>query len=165
MNHRIMGYSSGSSFGTIIAGGNGRGYNSNQLNFPTGLYLDLSTNSLIIANWGANNIVRWIIGQTTWTIVVGSQSGISGTTSILLDHPIHALLDSLGNIYVADTSNHRIQFFLANQSNGTTIAGITQVPGNTSTLLNSPAWLALDNQLNIYVTDTANHRIQKFPRY
>ncbi|CAF5035119.1 unnamed protein product, partial [Rotaria magnacalcarata] len=52
-----------------------------------------------------------------------------------------------------DTSNHRIQFFSAGQRNGTTIAGVTAVQGNTDNLLNNPRSIALDNQLNLYVAD------------
>ena len=47
-------------------------------------------------------------------------------------------LDSMGNVYVADTYNDRIQFFLAGQSNGTTIAGITGSAGSTPDLLDGP---------------------------
>ena len=71
----------------------------------------------------------------------------------------------MGNIYVADSNNHRIQMFLANQSNDTTIAGVTDVLGTNSTHLKIPYWLTLDNQLNLYVSDTFNHRVQKFLRY
>jgi hypothetical protein len=54
---------------------------------------------------------------------------------------------------------------LAGQSVGTTIAGITSVVGGNSTLLNMPYSLTLDNQLNLYVADTGNYRVQKFLRY
>jgi hypothetical protein len=74
-------------------------------------------------------------------------------------------MDPMGNIYIADTVNHRIQFFLSGQSNGTTIAGVTSVSGNNSTLIYYPYGVALDSQLNLYVVDTGNHRIQKFLRY
>ena len=67
----------------------------------------------------------------------------------------------MGNVYVADTGNHRVQFYFAGQSNGTTIAG-TGISGTNATSLNSPWSLALDSQLNLYVADTNNHRIQKF---
>jgi hypothetical protein len=74
-------------------------------------------------------------------------------------------LDPMGNLYVADRDNYRIQFFFAGQSNGITIAGMTEISGNSSTLLNSPKSIALDNQLNLYVSDSNNHRIQMFQRY
>jgi DNA-binding beta-propeller fold protein YncE len=71
----------------------------------------------------------------------------------------------MGNVYVADTMNHRIQFISSGQLDGVTIAGMTASSGNSSTLLNSPYSLALDNQLNLYVSDSNNHRIQKFFHY
>lgn len=71
----------------------------------------------------------------------------------------------MGNVYVADALNHRIQFFPFNQVNGSTIAGISSLIGTNATLVNTPYSLALDSQLNLYVADTYNHRIQKFYRY
>jgi hypothetical protein len=71
----------------------------------------------------------------------------------------------MGNMYVADGFNYRIQFYYAGQSNGTTIAGITGVTGNNTTTLSTPLSVALDSQLNLYVVDTYNHRVQKFLRY
>jgi sugar lactone lactonase YvrE len=164
-NSRVMQYQSDASSGTVVAGGNGSGKNSTQLWRPYGLCFDTWTNSLIIANYGANNVVRWVIGASSWTLVAGSINGTSGSTSLLLNGPIDVKLDPMGNVYVADRFNDRIQFFLANEMNGTTIAGITTVSGSNSSLLKSPYGVALDNQLNLYVSDTFNHRIQNFLRY
>ncbi|CAF0968343.1 unnamed protein product [Rotaria sp. Silwood1] len=163
-NHRVMSYLSGASSGTVAAGGNGRGTSNTQLNYPVGIYFDASSNSLIIANTGANNIVRWVLGASSWTLIAGSISGASGTTATLLNYPVGVTLDSMGNIYVADRNNHRIQFFLAGQSTGRTIAGVTNTSGNSATLLYNPYSIGLDAQLNLYVADTYNHRIQTFKR-
>src|ERR1700722_14804912 len=159
---RVMSYLSGASNGTVVAGGNGAGTGNTQLYLPIGLYLDLSSNSLIIANYGAHNIVRWVLGATSWTLVAGSSSGTPGFTSTLLINPYDVTLDSLGNVYVADTGNERIQFFLANQSNGTTVAGITLTAGATSTLHDGPSGVVVDSQFNVYVADSINNRIQEF---
>jgi sugar lactone lactonase YvrE len=160
-----MQYLVGASSGTVVAGGNGQGVNSSQLNSPIGLYFDSSSNSLVIANGGANNIVRWVLGATSWTLIAGDPSGTVGATSTMLYYPVGVALDSWGNMYVADTYNHRIQFFLAGQSSGTTIAGVAATRGNSSTLLNFPYNLVLDADLNLYVADSMNHRVQKFIRY
>ncbi|UJR06790.1 hypothetical protein I4U23_011077 [Adineta vaga] len=162
-NHRVMQYLPGASSGSIVAGGNGPGYSNTQLYHPIGLYFDSSSNSLFIANFGAHNIVRWIVGNSNWTLVAGI-GGSPGITSMLLYYPADVTLDSMGNIYVADTTNHRIQFFLAGQSNGTTIAGITYSAGSSSLQLNTPYGLTVDAQFNVYVADYGNHRIQKFSR-
>ncbi|CAF2654588.1 unnamed protein product [Rotaria sp. Silwood2] len=71
----------------------------------------------------------------------------------------------MGNVYVANTLNHRIQLFLAGQLNGTTIAGVTSVSGNSAILLSTPFLVALDTQRNLYVADMVNSRIQKFIKY
>ena len=46
-----------------------------------------------------------------------------------------------------------------------TIAGITGILGANASLLNNPVSVVLDTQLNLYVSDTVNHRIQKFMRF
>ena len=71
----------------------------------------------------------------------------------------------MGNIYVVDRDNRRIQFFLSGQSNGKTIAGITGITGVNASLFNNPVSVVLDTQLNLYVSDYSNHRVQKFMRY
>jgi len=68
----------------------------------------------------------------------------------------------MGNTYVVNRDIGRIQFFSTGQSDGTTIAGIT---GANTSLLTNPVSVVLDTQLNLYVSDTVNHRIQKFIRY
>ncbi|CAF3087331.1 unnamed protein product [Rotaria socialis] len=160
-NHRIMSYASGAATGTVAAGGNGAGTLINQLYGPMAVYFDSTTNSLVIANTGVHTIVRWAIGATVWTLVAG-YPGFSGSLSTMLNSPACVIFDSLGNMYVADTGNYRIQFFSAGQRNGTTIAGVTGVQGNAANLLNNPRSIALDNQLNLYVADTSNNRIQMF---
>jgi len=46
-----------------------------------------------------------------------------------------------------------------------TIAGFTGVNGSNVSLLSFPCGIALDSQLNLYVSDYSNHRIQKFLHY
>ncbi|CAF1426030.1 unnamed protein product [Adineta steineri] len=163
-NYRIMQYLPGATFGTVVAGGNGQGISSTQLMDPRGLHFDSLTNSIVISNGVGQNIVRWVLGSSSWTLMAGV-TNVSGGSSIKLLNPADVVLDSTGNMYVADLGNNRIQFFLAGQLNGTTIAGVVSTPGNTSILFNGPAGLALDNELNLYVADLLNDRVQKFLRY
>jgi LPXTG-motif cell wall-anchored protein len=70
---------------------------------------------------------------------------------------------SSGNVYVADTSNSRIQKF---SSNGKFLAvwppnGGVQV-GNGRGEFSHPEGIATDSSGNVYVADTQNDRIQKF---
>ena len=149
---------------TVVAGGNGLGNNDTQLYNPYGLVYDSVSRSFIIPNYGAHNIVRWVLGASNRTVIAGDLQGNFGSNSTLLRSPVGIKMDPMGNIYVADSGNHRIQLFMAGQSNGITIAG-NGIAGTSASQLNSPFWLLLDNQLNLYVSDTVNNRMQKFLRY
>ena len=157
-----MGYLS--STPNLVAGGNGPGSLSTQLYYPVGLAFDVSSNSLYISNYYSHSIVRWILGASAWTVVVGVP-GSSGNTRLQLSYPMGFAFDYMGNLYVADTSNHRIQLFVAGSLNGTTIAGVTSTAGNGAYLLYNPYSVAFDSDLNLYVADISNNRIQKFLRY
>ena len=160
-NHRIMRYLVNATSGTVVAGGNGAGNNPNQLNTPFCFAFDSSSNSFLIANYDAHTIVRWSLNASTWTLVVGTP-GTPGNTSTQLRSPLSVILDRFGNMYVTDSNNHRIQFFLAGQSNGTTIAGVTGTSGTSPNHFQAPYWAIVDDQLNLYVADTCNHRVQRF---
>lgn len=62
----------------------------------------------------------------------------------------------MGNLYVADSRNHRIQFFRPGQTNGTTIAGAGSA-GFSSNELNGPYSVAHDSQFSLYVAERLNH--------
>jgi len=160
-----MRYLSGSMSGAIVAGTGISGPNNTQLSSPYGIYFDLPTNSLLIANVGTNNIVRWVIGASSWTLVAGNSNGAPGSSSTALYTPADVKVDPMGNVYVADVNNYRIQFFPAGQLNGITIAGVNQTSGTNATQFSGPVFIALDSQLNLYVSDAYNHRVQKFMRY
>jgi sugar lactone lactonase YvrE len=164
-NDRIVSYVLGASTATIVAGNATLGPSSVQLIYPTAVYFDSLSNSFVIVNLATHNAVRWALGANNWTLIIGTINGLPGNNASMLDYPVGLVVDPMGNLYVADSSNNRIQFFLADQSVGTTLAGMTGILGNSSILLNNPNGLALDNQLNLYVADTGNHRIQKFCRY
>lgn len=161
----MVSYSSNASFSNVVVGGQGAGKNNTQLNFPFAIHFDSFTNSLLITNYNSHNVVRWTLGGNSWQLCIGTLNGVSGSSSGRLDRPTDVTLDPMGNMYIVDYNNHRVQFFEFGQSNGTTIAGITGTPGNTSNLLSLPIAMDLDSQLNLYIADNANHRIQKFVRY
>jgi len=165
--NRIMKYSYGTSVSiSIAAGSNGCGLNTSQICSPQGLYFDKYTNSLLISSTEVHAVVRWRLGDSNWTnTIAGSPNGTRGNTSTTLNRPWGIILDPMGNYYISDRDNNRIQFFLNGQSVGRTIAGITGLYGTNPLLLFCPYWMALDKQLNLYVADACNHRIQLFKRY
>jgi hypothetical protein len=160
-----MSYSSGATAGIVVAGGNNQGSLNNQLNYPSGIYFDAPSNSLYIANSNSHNIVRWVVNTSSWTLIAGNANGQSGPTSTTLNNPTDVTFDYMGNMYVTDNGNNRIQFFLSGEFTGSTIAGILGVYASTTNALNGPQSVALDSDLNLYVVDTGNNRIQEFQRY
>ncbi|MGA9941283.1 MAG: hypothetical protein WBP88_04695, partial [Nitrososphaeraceae archaeon] len=84
--------------------------------------------------------------------VVGSENG-------QFKYPSAVAIDSRsGNVYVADTENHRIQIF---SPSGTYLGSWGEI-GTQNGHFASPTGLDIDNAGNVYVADTANHRIQIF---
>jgi len=61
-NHRIMYWSLGSNEGRLIAGGTGRGKQSNQLNFPRALAFD-DENNLYVSDCNNQRIQRFLVDK------------------------------------------------------------------------------------------------------
>ncbi|CAF1371017.1 unnamed protein product [Adineta ricciae] len=95
----------------VVAGGIGAGSNRTQFNDSFGIYFGLVNDSLVITNRFANDIIRWIIVDTTWTLLAGDGNGLSGLSLILLNSPCSVTFDLLGNMIVAGIYNYRIQIF------------------------------------------------------
>ena len=157
-NYRIMYFVVGNANGTVIAGGNGKGLNTSQLATPVDIQFDAPSNSILIANCDGNNTIRWTLDASNWTLIADSSTGIGGC-------PRGVTTDPMGNIYIADTNNARVQFYPVGGTNGTTIAGTKSVFGTNASLLTSPISVVLDSQLNLIVSDYNNQRVQKFMRY
>jgi sugar lactone lactonase YvrE len=138
------------------------------LALPAGIAFD-SAGNLYVADLN-HNIIREVNIAGIATIVAGTgEQGFSGdggtATSALLDSPAGVAVDGAGNIYIADTHNHRIRKVSGGTITtiaGTGIAGFSGDNGSAvSATLNNPTALALDSNGNLYITDTDNHRIRK----
>jgi hypothetical protein len=81
------------------------------------------------------------LDANSWQVIVGDIIGSSGNSSATLNDCAGVTLDPMGNLYIADTKIHRIQFFSFGPTSDITIAG-------TSNQLNLPYTIRLDNQLN-----------------
>ena len=77
-------------------------------------------------------------------------------------------LDASGNLYIADTGNHKIRRVTAATGIISTVAGTgwagSSGDGGLATLakLNGPEGVCVDASGNIYIADTTNQRIRKF---
>lgn len=110
-----------------------------------------------IGLWGAVVLVAVVLGQIAPPVYV-AQWGKQGSK----DGEFNALeaiaVDSQGNIYVADTENHRVQKF---DTNGKFLLNWGS-KGINNGQFESPGGIAVDRENNVYVADTFNNRIQKF---
>ena len=86
-------------------------------------------------------------------------------TSAEVNNPQALATDSLGNLYIADTNNHRIRM-ITPDGIISTIAG-TGAPGFSGdggpankARVNNPKGVAVDSAGNVYISDTFNNRIR-----
>lgn len=74
----------------------------------------------------------------------------------MLYNPNGIFVDNNFNLYVADTGNHRIQFFQSGQLTATTVVG-KGAPGTIS--LYNPTDVLLDADGYLFIVDSGNYRI------
>lgn len=91
---------------------------------------------------------------------VATLGGLRGPGNGQFADPKNMAIDGEGNIYVADTLNHRIQKLDA--AGRFVLAFGSQGEGDGQ--FNEPWGIAVDKDGNVYVADTWNHRIQKFDK-
>lgn len=138
---------------------------------PTGVAVDISDN-IYIADSGNNRILKVAAVSGTITTVAGNGtaafSGDSGSpTSASLNNPTGTVVDSAGNIYIADRGNNRIRMVSATTGFITTVAGTGTAAFSgdngpaTSAALSSPYGIAIDRDGNILIADQYNFRIRK----
>lgn len=151
--------------------GDGGTVDKSQLNGPAGLSIDTENNVFIVEIF--NNVVRKIESKTKIiTTVVGcGKKGFFGdgelATKAMLNGPEGVFVDGHGNIYIADSFNHRIRRVDAKTGIIETIAGNGEIGysgdnGNAChAKLNHPAGVVVDSKGNVYFNDYANNRIRK----
>ena len=161
--------------GTASYSGDGVLAISTSLNNADGLVLDNSGN-LYIADQN-NHIIRFVkysTGIITTYAGIPNTYGVSGdygaATSAKLNQPRGVALDSSNNLYIADTSNHRIRIVNAVTNIITTVAGGAvssgyggdyQFGATTSAAFGYPYRITHDPWLDcFYIADRNNNRIR-----
>ena len=162
---------------TTIAGTGTQGFSGDSgpataatLDSPQGLALD-TANNLYIADTHNHRIRK--LNLITGTITTFAGSGTQGffgdnalATAAQLNLPTGLAADATGNLYFADSGNHRIRK-ISTTGIITTVAGTgTQGFSGDAGLaiaatIDSPTGLALDPSNNLYLADTHNHRIRR----
>ncbi len=119
------------------------------------------------------DVVGWISDGTAAVIDTVAGKGIDGfcgdggpATSACLGAPGGVAADAAGNVYVADTYNHRVRRVTPDGTISTVAGnGTASFCGDggpaTSACLNHPGGLAVDAAGNLYIADASNKRIRK----
>jgi sugar lactone lactonase YvrE len=139
------------------------------MNTPSDVDEDLS-GALFIADRSNHRIRKVNPAGIISTVAGNGLPGFSGEGSpaiaAQLNNPYGVLATPAGELYIADTSNHRIRK-VDSEGNISTFAG-TGVPGfggdaglATSAQLNNPRAVALDSDGNVLIADSGNNRIRR----
>ena len=157
--------------GTLGGGGDGSAALSAQLDTPAGVMVD-SAGNLYIAERNGQRIRRVDGATGIITTVAGTgTAGFSGdggpATAAQLAGPYGVAVDAAGNLFIADTNNHRIRKVdgvtgVITTLAGTGAAGFSGDGGSaTSAELNSPYGVVVDSTGNLFIADADNDRIRK----
>jgi secreted PhoX family phosphatase len=155
--------------GTNGYSGDGGSATTAQLWYPEGAAVDTAGNLYIADTY--NYRIRKVTSAGVITTVAGKNgNGYLGdggpATAALLNVPRSIALDPSGNLYIADTDNHRIRKV-------TSEGVISTVAGNgtrgylgdggpaTAALLSYPYGVAVDAAGSLYIADAGNNRIRK----
>ena len=119
----------------------------------------MDNNTLYIADIGNNRVVVTQLGSTNATTILGSFGSASNQLSLPTDVFVTSAF-----IYIYDANNYRVQRWTRNGSNITTVAGITGIPGNSSTTVNFKVGygIYMDKYGYLYVSDQSNNRILRY---
>ena len=140
------------------------------LNDPTGIALDAAGNIYFADS--VNNRIRMIskTDSKITTVAGNGNKGFSGDNGLAVNAqlytPYGVAVDTAGNIYIADSLNHRVRMVTKSDSKITTLAGNgdTGYSGDkglaAAAVLNYPVGVGLDSAGNIYIADTNNNRIR-----
>ena len=144
---------------------------SRKISGPKGLAFD-KVGNFYIADSDDHKIYKVTASSGIITTVAGTDKfGYGGdggqATSATLYQPYGVALDTNGNIFIADSQNHRIRKITISTGLITKVAG----DGNnaftkdniaaTSSSLNNPRDVAVDPSGNMFIADTNNDRIRK----
>ena len=125
--------------------------------------------NLYVADRYDHTVRRIDVAGMASTLAGTGRAGFGGdggpASGALLDGPAGVAADSTGNVYVADTGNHRLRR-MDGAGMITTIAGTGEAGYSgeghpaTSSMLNQPERTAVDGGGSVYVLDTGNSRVR-----
>ncbi|CAF1575826.1 unnamed protein product, partial [Adineta steineri] len=139
----------------VAAGTGNKGNDSNQLNQPHGIFVDVNLD-LYVADCLNKRVQLFQSGESNGITVAGYASL---KPTITLHWPTGIILDAEKYLFIVDQLSSRI---VGSSLNGFRCLVGCYGGGGQSNKLSGPLSLSFDRSGNMFVTDTSNHRIQKF---
>jgi hypothetical protein len=129
---------------------------------PTGMYMnDITEHLYVVENRPYPQVIRYDLNTSEGETVAGNDSrpSIRQTLSNLYT-PVGIYVDRKKNLYVAESGSHQISKWGPKSTIGERVAGMG-VGAVTPSLsyFHTPTAVILDDQDNMYITDSRNHRI------
>ncbi|MCE9637538.1 MAG: hypothetical protein K8T90_17700 [Planctomycetes bacterium] len=155
--------------GTASFAGDGGPASAARLNEPHAIFVD-RVGALVVCDRG-NHRLRRIDSSGMIATIAGDGAGAfagdgSAATSASLNGPAGACADAAGNIYIADTYNHRLRR-VDTSGTITTVAGngVATFAGDgaaaTSASIRFPTGVAVNAAGDIFIADNGNNRIRR----
>ncbi len=138
--------------GLTVAGGNGQGYEINQLYFPYGLYVD-DNQTVYVGVWYNQRIAEWKRGATSGQVVAGGNGPGDGAHQLSI--PTDVIVDKeRDSLIICDAANERVvQWSRRNGASGETVISNISCQG-----------LTMDENGSLYVTDVGKNEVRRYLR-
>jgi hypothetical protein len=119
LNHRIVKWDAGAKQGHLVAGGTGKGNQTDQLHYVTALFVDNQENVYIADNHN-HRIQKWSKNSKSGETVMGKFGKGNNLNQI---HNCWGLyVDSKSNVYVSEHSNYRVTKWVPGAETGKIVA-------------------------------------------
>jgi uncharacterized protein (TIGR03437 family) len=174
-NHRVRQITPGGRISTLVGTGttgigrDGLSGGQTPLRAPQGVCAD-HTGVLYVVDTANHRVLRVTPGAASVVTAAGNGSagddGDGGMASLAkLNRPSACAVDTAGNLFVADTLNHRIRQVTPSGAISTVAGtGVEGFAGDgqraTAALLRQPAGVAVTDDGRIFIADTGNNRIR-----
>lgn len=114
----------------------------------------------------AQSVTQYVIATVAGNGTAAFAGDGGAATSASVNIPHHIALDVSGNLYIADTMNHRVRKLtpdgVISTVAGTGDAGYSgDSAAGTSAKLQHPSGIAVDSGGNVYIADSANQVVRK----
>ncbi|CAF0778639.1 unnamed protein product [Adineta ricciae] len=122
----------------------------------SGLFIDINDN-LYCSLYEENQVMKTNLNDSSMTSIPIVGTGSEGSNSNELSNPGGIFVDVNFDLFVADTNNHRVQFFSYGETHGITVAGERSYKLTIPLL--KPDGITLDANKYLYIVDRGNHRV------